>query len=91
MLQPFLKLGCEWNIQTCPHLQQGSFSVKDISEGVAGQAAEVRAAGQTPHQRLFERFSGTGPQLLLADPSASDIFTCRPATVRKHNERTSVK
>lgn len=91
MLQPSLKQGCECNgIQYCPHR-----SFKDISEGVAGQVGELRVAGQALHQRLFERFSGTSPQLLLADSFgrtvSTDIFTCRPVAGRKRSVSTSVK
>lgn len=57
-------------------------SLKDISVGVAGQVAEFRVASQALHQRLFEGFSGTNPQLLPADrfgcTVSTDIFTYRP-------------
>lgn len=91
MLQRLLKQGCEWNgIHSSHDLQQGSISFKDISEGVAGQVAEVRVAHQALHQRLLERLSGRNPQLLLADPFgralSADLFTCRPVTGRKHSE-----
>lgn len=55
---------------------------KDINEGVAGQVAEVRAAHQDLHQRLFERFSGTSPQLLLFERTLSTDITCRPVTAK---------
>lgn len=69
----------------CPHL-------KDISEGVAGQIAEVGVADQTLHQRLLERFSGTSPQLLSTAPfghtMSAHIFTGRP-TAKSQCEQIS--
>lgn len=66
-----------------PNLQQGGIHFKDISESVAGQVAEVRVAHQALHQRLFERFSGTSPQLLHFGHTLPSSSTWRPATVEE--------
>lgn len=48
----------------------------DISEGVAGQVAELRVLDQVLHQWLSEKVSGTSPQSLTFVGSMS--ASCRP-------------
>lgn len=55
---------------------------KDISEGAAGQAAELRVIDQRPHERLLDRFSGNYPQFLPAGSFGTmptGVFTHRSA------------
>lgn len=55
---------------------------KDISEGTAGQAAELGVTHQALHQRLPEKFSGTNPQSLSFERTLLTNNTCRPGTVK---------
>lgn len=50
----------------------------DISEGVAGQVAELRVVHQVLQQRLSEKVFGTSPQFLTFVGSMS--APCRPVT-----------
>lgn len=71
------------------HLKSAKLVFEDISEGVAGPAAEFRVVCQALHQWLLEGLSGMNPQLLSAEPSGctrpTAIFTCEPVTGRKRH------
>lgn len=57
----------------CRYAEPAVF-LKDICEGIAGQAAEAGVAHQSLHQRLLERLFGKSPQLLQLERSlAADV------------------
>lgn len=57
----------------CRYAESAVF-LKDICEGIAGQAAEAGVAHQSLHQWLLERLFGKSPQLLQLERSlAADV------------------